>query len=172
MYELCNHFKDAHGDVVNAIKCIISNHDIYCQLANQTGDGDFRSRVLRIRHDMQKSVGSVIFYPYLNEFMNDTQFVNIINNNTNDQDDICLQSILLKWMMFALEEYKDIEMIKKIATVFEPKINVYAKCMYLRKKPIARMTSWMGVLMTYNCEYLTKYFHQKFGSQMDDSSSK
>ena len=180
MYELCDHKingMDGREYVINAIKCIISNHDVYCSKLSQLTNGtltqhdDFRSTSLRINNNLKKPLGQAIFYLYLNDLMNDTQFVNIINNNTDsvNSNDIYSPPILdlFNWMLLALEEYKDIEMITKIATVFRPKINVGGNYIFEFQHAFQKLVlqSWMDVLVTRNCTYLTKYFQQRFNRQ-------
>ena len=95
--------------------------------------------------------------------MNDNQFANIVNNNTDSQIDTYLQTTLAKLIVLALEEYKDIEMIKKITAVFEPKINVCASVEW-----DSEMMPFMDVLVSHECMYLIKYFQQRFKHQIDD----
>ena len=145
---------NGHEYVLDAIKCAMSNHDLHCsKFANETSTDKLR-----------KLLSVSVLYPYFNEIMNDNQFVNIVNNNINSQIDTYLQGILTKLMMVALEQYKDIEMIKQISTVFKPKINVYTNCILFENEyPLdSRKLSWMDVLNTYGCRYLTKYFRQIF----------
>ena len=165
MYELGNH-KDGtngHEHVLNAIKCIISNHDIYClqfsPLTNTTDYEHFNSTFLTRKHHLRQSVREAALYPYLSELMNDTQFVKIINNSTDF--DTSLEIILCRLMIIGLEEYKDIEMIQKIVTAFKPKINVCTDCILDTWNKLV-MISWMDLLMKHNCMHLTKYFQQRF----------
>ena len=140
---------DGHGYVINAIKCIISNHDIYYLkfgLSANEINHEFKST---LTNSLRQSLSPVVFYPYIDELMNDTQFVNIVNNNTDSEIDTYLQTILSKFMFIALDYYKDIQMMKKIATVFEPKINVCP-------------------LMNPEFMHLTKYFQQRFSHQINE----
>lgn len=81
--------------------------------------------------------------------MNDHQFVNIVNNNTDSEINTYLQTVLSQWMVLAVDYYRDIEMVKKIATVFEPK--KIDACM----------------LMNPELLYLTNYFQQRFHHRID-----
>ena len=170
VYESCNDDINGHEYVLDAIKCIISNHQLYCStfapLANETDYERSSSIFLALRKDLRESLSEAVFYPYIHELMNDTQFVNIVNNNTNFEIDTYLQTIFSNLMMLALDEYKDIEMIKKIATEFKPKINVCRNCILENKyKWDALMISWMDVLIKQKFIYLTKYFQQRFKHQ-------
>ena len=179
MYQLYHHQDDTdtYEYVLDAIKCIISNHDIYCSkfntLTNETDHHDFNLTFFTRKRNLRKSLHQGVFYPYINELMNDTQFVNIINDNTDSEIDTYLQTTLSRWMVLALEQYKDIQMIQKIATLFEPKINVCTNCTLDTKYAWYEITriSWMDVLMKHDCMYLTKYFEQRFNHQLDDCSS-
>ena len=166
IYESCKDV-DGHGYVLNAIKCIISNHDTYCskfgRFVNETDYEYFNGMFSKLRNDLRQSMNEVVFYPYIDELMNDTQFVNIVNNNTDFEIDTYLQTVLSKLMALALEEYRDIEMIKKIATVFKPKINVCINCIPESKYDWrSLMIPWMDVLVFNDCMYLTKYFQLRF----------
>ena len=161
IYESC----DAHEYVVNAIKCIISKHDLYCSKFIPLAIGSDN------HDDLRKSFTRDLLYPYLNDIMNDTVFVNIVNNisiYTDSKTNSYLQTILPRLMLLALNEYKDIDMIKKIATVFKPTINVCANCFRVVKKLYlsASSISWMDVLMKDECMYLTNYFQQRFRRQI------
>ena len=170
---------NGHEYVLNAIKCIIANHDIYCSkfrtVASATDYHYSNSTLLMISHNLRQSLSAAVFYPYIDKLMNDTQFVNIVNNNTDSATDTYLHTILSKLMVLALEEYKDIEMIKKIARVFKPKINVCVNCIRENKFHIGfaqpKMLSWMDMLVKCDCIYLTKYFQLRFKQQVDDCSS-
>ena len=168
IYESCEDRMNGHEYVLNAIKCIISNHDLYySKFGPLTNEMDYKFKS-QLTNSLRKSLSEADIYLYLNELMNDTQFVNIVNNNTDSEIDTYLQKILSELMVHALEQHKDIQMIKKIAIVFKPKINVYAKCI---DYPLnLRMISWMDVLMKHECMYLETYFQQRFKHQEDDCS--
>ena len=169
IYESYKHL-NGHEHVVNTIKCIISHHNLYCSKYGADYD-HFSEMFLMLREDLIGLQNEAAFYPYLNELMNDTQFVNIVNNNTDAEIDKYLQTIFPKLMMLALEEYKDIEMIQKIAAVFKPKINVCIKCTLKDKYTCTwKEKSWMGVLIKHEYMYLTKYFQQRFRDQVDHCS--
>ena len=169
MYESYGHENgtDGHEYVINAIKCIISNNHIYCSKFSQFTNGTYFEHFMS---NLRESMNVAIFYPYLNELMNDTQFVNIVNNNTDSEMDTYLQTTLSKLMVVAVEEYKDIEMIKKIANVFTPKINVCRKCT-LYPAFFSTKIPWMDVLDKLGCKYLTKYFQQRFNHSVDECTS-
>ena len=170
IYDSCQDIDgiNAHEYVVNAIKCIMSNHQFYCsKFTSLTFIEDYNyvnDRKLRqLTNVLREKVSEDVFYPYLNEVMNDNQFANIVNNNTDSQIDTYLQTTLAKLIVLALEEYKDIEMIKKITAVFEPKINVCASVEW-----DSEMMPFMDVLVSHECMYLIKYFQQRFKHQIDD----
>ena len=176
IYESYEGNMDGHEYVLNALKCIISNNDLYCSKlspsisANETYFQHSRSMYLMLR-DLRQSLIEDVFYPYLNELINDTQFVSIINNNTDHVIDGYLQTTLSKLMVVALEEYKDTEMVKKIATVFKPKINVCKNCIFESKYDCDSLViSWMDVLVIHECMHLKKYFQQRFKHQISKSS--
>ena len=172
IYESCEPFEDGtdgHEHVLNALKCIFAHHDLYCSKYGASYD-HFSHMFSMLRDDVEESQIEDVFYPYLNEMMNDAQFVTIVNNNTDSEIDTYLQEILFKLMMYALEEHKDIEMIKKIASVFKPKINIYTDyCTFqgnLKYQLSALAMSWVDVLIQNECMYLIKYFQQRFKHQV------
>ena len=159
IHELRNDGVNGHEYVLNVIKCTISNHHVYCsKFANET-DYQFTSTST---NNLRELLSVAVLYPYLNELMNDNQFINIVNNNTNSEIDTYLQTTLCKLMMVALEQYKDFEMIKKIATAFKPKINVDTICIRFKSECNPLQMSLMDTLRTYECGYLIKYFQQMF----------
>ena len=168
IYESCEGDIDGHEYVLNAIKCIISNHRFYCsnfdELANVTETKtEYSSMFLTLTNDLRQSLNEAVFYPYVNELFNDDHFIHIVNTNTDSEIDTYLQTILIKLMVVALEEYKDIEMIKQIATVFKQKINFCANCVPERDdERNSSMISWMDLLMKQEYMYLTKYFQHIF----------
>ena len=175
IYESCEDGTDGHEYVLDAIKCIISNHDMYCSKFSSPADTTDFELKSKLRNSLRKLLPAVAFYPYFNEIINDTQFVNIVNNNTDSQMDEYLHEMLSRLMSVALENYKDIEMIKRIVTLFKPKINVCTKCIFQNKYKYEwnlKMLSWMDVLVSHECTYLTNYFQQEFMYQMHDCSTR
>ena len=156
----------SHEYIVNTIKCTISDHHLYCSKFIQT----LRKNGSQFwRYDLRNSIDEAVLYPYLNEIMNDTVFVNIVNNNTDSDINSYWQTMLSKLMSLALEEYRDIDMIKKIATVFTPTIDVREKCISASKnkrRSSLMSRSWMDVLKKHQCMYLTNYFQQRFRHQI------
>ena len=67
-------------------------------------------------------------------------------------------------MFLALEEYRDIDMIKNIATVFKPTIDVCRTCTIQQLFKY----SWMDVWMEQQCMYLKNYFQKQFRHQIDE----
>ena len=149
IYESYQDGTNGHEYVLNAIKCIISNRDVYCSKFSRMASGtdyDFYSNTFWIDR-LRESLNEYVFYPYVNEIMNDTEFINFLNNNTNSETDGYLQTILSNLMMISMEEYGDIEMIKKIATVFASRIHTCR--------------------LSQEFMYLTKYFQQRLRRQVD-----
>ena len=161
---------NGHEYVLNAIKCIISNHDIYCSqfnplaIATPLQDHEFFMR----KDNLRQSLSADVFYPYIDEIMKDTQFVNIVNNNTDSKINTYLQKILSNLMAVAWEKYKDVEMIKTITTTFKQKIDVCMICIPDNHSKFEwKSISLMNMLIKGDCMYLTKYFQQRFSHQVD-----
>ena len=121
IYESYQGDLDGHEYVINEIKLILSHHDVYyTKLSVLTNQTNSKSTLInRLKIDVESKPD--VFYPYLNELMNDDQFVHIIKNSTDIKTETYLQKIIYKWVLVAHKKYMDIEMIQKIVAVFQPK---------------------------------------------------